>query len=144
MRCVHCPDLLSFFDEYVPDALAVRFGDDFSYAHWQIECLGDAAAEAREVVRTAEMVKRSSHGGSLAIGPNRERQAMEEPRKLYRSRSQRMVAGVCGGLAEYFNVDATLIRVLFLVLAVVGGSGLVIYLLMWIIVPDARKIPPPT
>jgi phage shock protein C len=54
-----------------------------------------------------------------------------------------MVAGVCGGLAEYFNVDATLIRVLFLVLAVVGGSGLVIYLLMWIIVPDARKIPPP-
>ena len=68
---------------------------------------------------------------------------MEEPRKLYRSRSQRMVAGVCGGLAEYFNVDATLIRVLFLVLAVVGGSGLVIYLLMWIIVPDARKMPPP-
>ena len=46
---------------------------------------------------------------------------MEEPRKLYRSRNQRMVAGVCGGLAEYFNVDATLIRVLFLVLAVVGG-----------------------
>ena len=104
----------------------------------------DAVTEAREVVRTAEMVKRSSHGGSLAIGPNRERQAMEEPRKLYRSRSQRMVAGVCGGLAEYFNVDATLIRVLFLVLAVVGGSGLVIYLLMWIIVPDARKMPPPT
>jgi phage shock protein C len=68
---------------------------------------------------------------------------MEEPRKLYRSRSQRMVAGVCGGLAEYFNVDATLMRVLFLILAVVGGSGLVIYLLMWIIVPDAGKVPPP-
>jgi phage shock protein C len=68
---------------------------------------------------------------------------MEEPRKLYRSRNQRMVAGVCGGLAEYFNVDATLIRVLFLILAVVGGSGLVIYLLMWIIVPDAGKVPPP-
>ena len=69
---------------------------------------------------------------------------MEEPRKLYRSRNQRMVAGVCGGLAEYFNVDATLIRVLFLVLSVVGGSGLVIYLVMWIIVPDASKVPPPT
>jgi phage shock protein C len=67
---------------------------------------------------------------------------MEEPRKLYRSRNQRMVAGVCGGLAEYFNVDATLIRVLFLVLAVVGGSGLAIYLVMWIIVPDAGKVPP--
>jgi phage shock protein C len=67
---------------------------------------------------------------------------MEEPRKLYRSQTQRMIAGVCGGLAEYFNVDATLIRVLFLILAVFGGSGLVIYLVMWIIVPDARKLPP--
>lgn len=67
---------------------------------------------------------------------------MEEPRKLYRSRNQRMVAGVCGGLAEYLNVDATLIRVIFLVLAVFGGSGLVIYLAMWILVPDAGKAPP--
>jgi phage shock protein C len=67
---------------------------------------------------------------------------MDEPRKLYRSRTQRMVAGVCGGLAEYLNVDATLIRVLFLILAVFGGSGLVIYLAMWIIVPDASKASP--
>ena len=64
---------------------------------------------------------------------------MEEPRKLYRSRNQRMLAGVCGGLAEYFNVDVTLIRVLFLVLAVFGGSGLVIYVVMWLIVPDVSK-----
>ena len=64
---------------------------------------------------------------------------MEEPRKLYRSRNQRMLAGVCGRLAEYFNVDATLIRVLFLVLAVFGGSGLVIYVVMWLIVPDVSK-----
>ena len=65
---------------------------------------------------------------------------MEEPRKLYRSRNQRMIAGVCGGLADYFNVDATLVRVLFLLLAVFGGTGLVIYLVMWIIVPDIRKV----
>jgi phage shock protein C len=64
---------------------------------------------------------------------------MEEPRKLYRSRSQRMLGGVCGGLAEYFNVDATLIRVLFLVLGVFGGTGLVIYVVMWLIVPDVSK-----
>ena len=67
---------------------------------------------------------------------------MEEPRKLYRSRTQRMIAGVCGGLAEYFNLDATLMRVLFLLLAVFGGSGLVIYVVMWIIVPGASKAPP--
>jgi phage shock protein C len=64
---------------------------------------------------------------------------MEEPRKLYRSRNQRILAGICGGLAEYFNVDATLIRVLFLVLAVFGGTGLVIYVVMWLIVPDVSK-----
>jgi phage shock protein C len=65
---------------------------------------------------------------------------MEEPRKLYRSRSQRMIAGVCGGLADYFNIDATLIRVLFLLLAVFGGTGLVIYIVMWVIVPDISKV----
>ena len=60
---------------------------------------------------------------------------MAETRKLYRSRSNRQIAGVCGGLAEYFNMDATLLRVLFVVLAVLGGSGIVLYLAMWIIVP---------
>jgi phage shock protein C len=64
---------------------------------------------------------------------------MEAPRKLYRSQSQRMLAGVCGGLAEYFNIDATVMRVLFLILAVFGGSGLVLYLVMWIVVPDVSK-----
>ena len=64
---------------------------------------------------------------------------MEEPRKLYRSRDQRMVAGVCGGLADYFNIDVTVVRVLFLILSVFGGTGLVIYLVMWIIVPDVSK-----
>jgi phage shock protein C len=54
---------------------------------------------------------------------------------LYRSKTNRRLAGVCGGLAQYFNVDATLIRVLFVLLAVLGGSGLVLYLAMWIIVP---------
>jgi phage shock protein C len=60
---------------------------------------------------------------------------MDATRKLYRSKTNRQVAGVCGGLAEYFNLDATLIRILFVVLAVLGGSGLVLYVAMWIIVP---------
>jgi phage shock protein C len=60
---------------------------------------------------------------------------MDPTRKLYRSRTNRQVAGVCGGLAQHFNVDATLIRVLFVLLAVLGGSGLVLYVAMWIIIP---------
>ncbi len=62
--------------------------------------------------------------------------AMAQTRKLYRSRTNRKLAGVCGGLAHYFNTDATLIRALFIVLALLGGPGLLIYLLMWIIVPE--------
>ena len=61
---------------------------------------------------------------------------MDQTRKLYRSKTDRKLAGVCGGLAQYFGVDATLIRVLFVLLAVLGGSGLVLYVAMWIIVPN--------
>ncbi len=61
---------------------------------------------------------------------------MDATRKLYRSRTNRKVAGVCGGLATIFNTDATLIRVLFVVLSVLGGSGPLIYLAMWILVPE--------
>jgi phage shock protein C len=61
---------------------------------------------------------------------------MADVRKLYRSRTNRQLAGVCGGLAEHFGMDATLLRVLFVVLAVLGGSGIVIYVAMWIIVPQ--------
>jgi phage shock protein C len=60
---------------------------------------------------------------------------MDASRKLYRSTSNRQLAGVCGGLAEYFNLDPTLIRVLFVILAVLGGSGVILYIAMWIIVP---------
>jgi phage shock protein C len=60
---------------------------------------------------------------------------MAATRKLYRSKTNRQLAGVCGGLAEHFNLDATLIRVLFVVLAVLGGSGVVLYIALWIIVP---------
>ena len=57
---------------------------------------------------------------------------MDSTRKLYRSKTDRVLARVCGGLAQYFNLDATLIRVL----AVLGGAGLVVYVAVWIIVPN--------
>jgi phage shock protein C len=68
---------------------------------------------------------------------------VEPPRKLYRSRTDRKVAGVAGGLAEYLNVDPTLIRVLFIAFAVAGGAGLVMYVAMWIMVPEDEEPPPP-
>lgn len=57
-------------------------------------------------------------------------------KKLYRSIVNRKIAGICGGLGEYFNIDPTIIRVAFLFLFVCFGSGLLLYLLLWLIVPD--------
>jgi len=61
-----------------------------------------------------------------------------EPKRLYRSRDERMIAGVCGGIGEYFNADPTVIRVIFVILAILGFGvgGLVLYLAMWLIVPE--------
>ena len=56
--------------------------------------------------------------------------------KLHRSVTDRQIAGVCGGLAETFGWDATLIRVLALLLALTTGSGFLAYLVMWIVVPE--------
>jgi phage shock protein PspC (stress-responsive transcriptional regulator) len=59
-----------------------------------------------------------------------------QTRRLYRSRTNRKLAGVCGGLAQYFTTDTTLVRVLFVILALLGGPGLVIYLVLWMVVPQ--------
>lgn len=57
--------------------------------------------------------------------------------KLYRSNNQVMIAGVCGGIAEYFNIDATLVRLVFAMFCVFAGSGILIYILAWIIIPKS-------
>lgn len=56
-------------------------------------------------------------------------------KKLYRNEDGAMIAGVCGGLADYFDIDATLVRVIFVILLIGGGSGFLIYLVLWLITP---------
>jgi len=60
----------------------------------------------------------------------------ENVKKLYRSRDEQMIAGVCGGLATYFEVDPTLVRLLFVAAVLLGlGGAILVYFLMMIIVP---------
>ena len=59
-------------------------------------------------------------------------------KRLMRSQDQ-MVAGVAAGLAEYFDIDPTIVRLLFVVLTLAGGPGLLLYLILWIIMPEAGK-----
>lgn len=57
-------------------------------------------------------------------------------RKLYRSRHERVIAGVAGGIADYFNVDVTLIRLIWVVAIFAGGSGLIAYIVAALIIPE--------
>jgi phage shock protein C len=68
---------------------------------------------------------------------------METTKRLYRSRSDRMIAGVCGGLGHYFGIDPTLVRLAFVILALAGMSGGLAYIILWLVVPEEPKEEPP-
>ncbi|NJN16327.1 MAG: PspC domain-containing protein [Oscillochloris sp.] len=61
---------------------------------------------------------------------------MDTTRRITRSRTDRMVAGVAGGLAAYLNIDPMILRIAFVVLALINGFGAVLYLALWLIVPN--------
>ncbi len=80
----------------------------------------------------AWMVMPEGHATRVAVG-----------RRLVRSASDAKVAGVCGGLADYFGIDSTLVRVTWIVLSVMPGAvvgGLLVYLAAWLIVPKAPTV----
>ena len=60
-------------------------------------------------------------------------------KKLYRSRSSRMICGVCGGIGEYFSIDPTLVRLGLVLFACLGGSGVLAYIIAAIIIPDEAQ-----
>lgn len=59
----------------------------------------------------------------------------EDVKRLYRSESDRWLLGVCGGIAEYFNLDPNLIRILFIIFALAFGGGILLYIILWLIIP---------
>lgn len=60
--------------------------------------------------------------------------------RLYRSRIDRTIAGVCSGLAKYFDIDTTIVRVLFVISIFIGGGGIIAYIILWIVVPEEQII----
>jgi phage shock protein PspC (stress-responsive transcriptional regulator) len=69
-------------------------------------------------------------GGAAHLSPD------PGPRRLYKSSDDRMIAGVCGGIAEYFGIDAVIVRVIAVALVFAGGAGLLAYLAAWLLVPE--------
>ncbi|MCK9438547.1 MAG: PspC domain-containing protein [Patescibacteria group bacterium] len=64
---------------------------------------------------------------------------MQQTKKIYRSQDDRIIFGVCGGIAKYFEVDALIVRLIFLALVFGGGSGLIIYLICTLLIPTEGK-----
>ena len=60
--------------------------------------------------------------------------------RLYRSETNKVLAGVCGGLGDFFNVDPTLVRLIFILITFFGGGGILLYLILWLIIPSQNSI----
>jgi phage shock protein C len=61
-------------------------------------------------------------------------------KRLYRSRTNKIIAGVCGGIAEYTNIDPTVVRLLWLLVSLIWGAGIVAYIIALIIIPEEPTI----
>ena len=61
---------------------------------------------------------------------------MDESKRLYKSRNNKMICGVCAGIADYFNIDPSIVRVLWAVLALAAGTGVLAYIACAIILPE--------
>ena len=61
-------------------------------------------------------------------------------KKLYRSQDDKMICGVCGGVAAYFNIDATLVRLAWVLLSICAGAGILAYIIAAIIIPTQSNV----
>ncbi len=62
---------------------------------------------------------------------------MSERKKFTRSLSDRKIGGVCGGIADYLDIDSTIVRILFLASVLICGTGGLLYLIIWLVAPEA-------
>ncbi|WP_295959545.1 PspC domain-containing protein [uncultured Alistipes sp.] len=123
---------------------------------YDTETMGDIEVRIAEIFReivsspmrviTLDTVRAAMHqmGAPSDFGERRgsaapaedEEAAEAEPRKLYRSRTDRSIAGICGGLAEFFKIDVTVLRLITLFLILFGGLSIWAYIILWIIIPE--------
>lgn len=65
---------------------------------------------------------------------------INSPKRLTRSRKDKMLAGICGGIADYMTIDPTIVRLIFVLAVFLGFAGVLVYLIMWIVVPKEQEL----
>ncbi len=63
---------------------------------------------------------------------------MDAYKRLYRSSTDKVIGGVCGGLGDYLDIDPVIARIIFVLLVLFGGSGILVYIILWIVVPEKK------
>ncbi len=99
-------------------------------------------AEMGPIEADADSTEDKGASSAGASGKAEEKQAADsggKPKRLYRISEGAMVAGVCNGIAAYVNIDPTLVRLAFVLLTMLWGTGVLVYLVMAIVVPEARS-----
>jgi phage shock protein PspC (stress-responsive transcriptional regulator) len=119
----------------IADLLKVQIGRreviDLNMVNAVLNQIGPVAPRPQETNSNAgQQTQEETSGGQ---------QYKEAVRKFYRDAEGKRIAGVCSGLALYLNIDATLIRIIFLVTFICGSAGFWIYLIIWIAAPEARN-----
>ena len=106
-----------------------------------IEVVRATMAQMRDPSDFGEIRRPGAESGAAQTGSD---QAQNPPRKLYRSRTNRSIAGICGGLGEFFDADPTMIRLVMLLLILFGGLSIWVYIILWFVIPEepARKFYP--
>lgn len=116
-------------DEIVAD-IESRIADIFK----ENLSFGNQVVTAELVRRAIGIIGHAEDFGEPKVNPSKVHD--DDTKRLFRSRSERVIAGVCGGVAEYLKLDATLVRVIAFILLIFGGMSLWVYIIMWIIVPQ--------
>jgi phage shock protein PspC (stress-responsive transcriptional regulator) len=78
--------------------------------------------------------------GSRTSSSFAEEAATDEPRRLYRSENDKMLGGICGGIAAYLRIDSSIVRILFVIFTLVFGTGVLVYLILWIALPPKSMV----
>ncbi|MDY3069005.1 MAG: PspC domain-containing protein [Parabacteroides sp.] len=63
---------------------------------------------------------------------------MENPKRLLRPANGKMIAGVCAGIANYFDIDPTIVRIIYVLMFFMLGTGILLYLILWLVIPQEK------